>query len=195
LLGMSTMPCQCLDIINLFAVSIQSYALSPIILARSDLLCTLPRRFLERFTATLDLLETPSTLALAAWTAKAHLQVQFAYGLNDLIGMDNAIIVDVEATPARVYEVRATRTMLARTKRHLGIKPKHLAGDTADGTGSLLGWLVGQHIAPHIPVWDKSQREDGTFPRKARSWRPPAGCMAAPRCSTAPANMTARLAR
>jgi hypothetical protein len=66
----------------------------------------------------------------AAWTAKAHLQVQFAYGLSYLIDMDNAIIVDVEATPARVYdEVRATRTMLNRTKRRLGIKPKHLTGD------------------------------------------------------------------
>ena len=58
--------------------------------------------------------------------------------------MDNAIIVDVEATPARVYdEVRSTRTMLSRTRRRLGIKPKRLAADTAYGTGAFLGWLVG----------------------------------------------------
>ena len=102
----------------------------------------------------------------AAWTAKAHLQVQFAYGLNYLIDLDNAIIVDVEATPARVYdEVRSTRTMLTRTKLRLGIKPKRLAADTAYGTGAFLGWLVGQRIAPHIPVWDKSKREDGSFSR------------------------------
>jgi transposase len=115
--------------------------------------------------------KTPEVLSpsdpAAAWTAKTHLQVQFAYGLNYLIDMDNAIIVDVEATPARVYdEVRATRTMLSRTRRQFGLKPKHLAGDTAYGTGTLLGWLVGQRIAPHIPVWDKSQRQDGTFSRK-----------------------------
>jgi transposase len=103
----------------------------------------------------------------AAWTAKAHLQVQFAYGLNYLIDMDSAIIVDVEATPARVYdEVRSTRTMLSRTKRRLGIKPKRLAADTAYGTSAFLGWLVDQRIAPHIPVWDKSKREDGTFSRQ-----------------------------
>jgi transposase len=103
----------------------------------------------------------------AAWTAKAHLQVQFAYGLNYLIDMDSAIIVDVEATPARVYdEVRSTRTMLSRTKRRLGIKPKRLAADTAYGTGAFLAWLVDQRIAPHIPVWDKSKREDGTFSRQ-----------------------------
>ncbi len=115
--------------------------------------------------------KTPEVLSpsdpAAAWTAKAHLQVQFAYGLNYLIDMDNAIIVDVEATPARVYdEVRSTRTMLSRTQRRLGIKPKRLAADTAYGTGAFLGWLVAQRIAPHIPVWDRSQREDGTFSRK-----------------------------
>ena len=48
--------------------------------------------------------KTPDVLSpsdpAAAWTAKARLQVQFAYGLNYLIDIDNAIIVDVEATPA-----------------------------------------------------------------------------------------------
>jgi hypothetical protein len=77
------------------------------------------------------------------------------------------VIVDVEATPARTYdEVRATRTMLMRTRRRLGIKPRRLAADTAYGTGAFLGWLGGQRIAPHIPVWDKSQRDGGTLSRK-----------------------------
>ena len=103
----------------------------------------------------------------AAWTAKANKRVQFGYGLNYLIDTENAVIVDVEATPARTYdEVRATKTMLNRTKRRLGLKPKRLAADTAYGTGQFLGWLVGQRIAPHIPVWDKSQREDGTLARQ-----------------------------
>src|SRR5215475_7463043 len=45
----------------------------------------------------------------SAWTAKANKRVQFGYGLNDLIDTENAIIVDVEATPARTYdEVAAT---------------------------------------------------------------------------------------
>jgi hypothetical protein len=37
--------------------------------------------------------------------------------------------------------------------------------DAAYGTGKLLGWLVGTGITPHIPVWGKSDREDGTFSR------------------------------
>ena len=37
-------------------------------------------------------------------------------------------------------------------------------GDTACGSGANLDWLVNEaKIAPHIPVVDKSKREDGTF--------------------------------
>jgi transposase len=102
----------------------------------------------------------------SAWTAKANKRVQFGYGLNYLIDIENAVIVDVEATPARTYdEVVAARTMLERTGRRMGLKPQRLAADTAYGTGKFLGWLVGADIAPQIPVWDKSTREDGTFSR------------------------------
>jgi DDE family transposase len=72
----------------------------------------------------------------------------------------------VEATPARTYdEVAATKTMITRTEERLGLKPDRLAADTAYGTGKFLGWLIGKGIKPHIPVWDKSAREDGTFSR------------------------------
>ena len=77
----------------------------------------------------------------SAWTAKANKRVQFGYGLNYLIDVKNAVIVDVEATPARTYdEVAATQTMLDR--KRFGLKPKRLAADTAYGTGKFLGWLV-----------------------------------------------------
>ena len=120
-------------------------------------------------------------------------QAQFAYGLNDLIDMDNAIIVDIEATPARVYdEVRLHEDHALPHQapaRHQ--KPKRLAADTAYGTGAFLGWLVrDQRIAPHLAVWDKKPargqhllaqglplRQKGqctSYPPRARSWRPPA---------------------
>jgi transposase len=102
----------------------------------------------------------------SAWTAKANKRVQFGYGLNYLIDTENAVIVDVEATPARTYdEVAAARTMIERTDERMGLKPQRLAADTAYGTGKFLGWLVGVGITPQIPVWDKSTREDGTFSR------------------------------
>ena len=75
-------------------------------------------------------------------------------------------LVDVEATPARTCdEVAATKTMIARTEQRLGLKAKRLVADTAYGTGKFLGWLIEAGITPHIPVWDKSSREDGTFSR------------------------------
>ncbi|WP_430649531.1 transposase [Bradyrhizobium murdochi] len=52
----------------------------------------------------------------------------------------------------------------------LGLKPKRLAADTAYGTGRFLGWLVGRGIAPHIPVRDASERDDGTFSRSEVRW-------------------------
>jgi hypothetical protein len=59
----------------------------------------------------------------AAWTAKANKRLLFGYGLNYLIEVEHAIIVDVEATPARFYdEVAATRTMLERTQQRFGKK-------------------------------------------------------------------------
>jgi transposase len=114
--------------------------------------------------------KTPKVISLSdpcsAWTAKANKRVQFGYGLNYLIDNDNAIIVDVEATPARTYdEVLVTQTMLDRTQDRMGLKPNRLAADTAYGTGSFLAWLLKRRIAPHIPVWDKSQRDDGTLSR------------------------------
>ena len=102
----------------------------------------------------------------SAWTAKANKRVQFGYGLNYLIDIENAVIVDVEATPARTYdEVAATKMMLKRTEERFGLKPSRLSADTAYGTGRFLDWLINAGIAPHIPVWDMSQRDNGIFSR------------------------------
>ena len=104
----------------------------------------------------------------SAWTAKANKRVQFGYGLNYMIDTEHAVIVDVEATPARTYdEVAATRIMIDRTEQTFGLKPKRLTADTAYGTGKLLAWLLGKDITPHIPVWERYERTDGMFARTA----------------------------
>jgi hypothetical protein len=74
----------------------------------------------------------------------------------------------VEASRAiRQAEVGASQTMIERTEACFGIKPEWLAADTAYGSAANLDWLVNQQgIAPHVPVIDKSQREDGTFSRE-----------------------------
>jgi Transposase DDE domain len=96
---------------------------------------------------------------------KANKRVQFGYGLNYMIDVEHAVIIDVEATPARTYdEVAATRTMIDRTEKVFGAKPERLAADTAYGTGKMLAWLLDKGITPHIPVWERYQRTDGMFP-------------------------------
>ena len=102
----------------------------------------------------------------SAWTAKANKRVQFGYGINYLIDNAHAIIVDVEATPARTYdEVASTKVMIERTRQRFDLKPKLLAADAAYGTGKFLGWLIDKGIAPHVVVRDQSIRKDGTFSR------------------------------
>lgn len=103
----------------------------------------------------------------AQWTGALRGPAFFAYANNYLIDTDNAIIVDVEASRAiRQAEVGAARTMIERTMARFGLYPESLAGDTAYGTADMLGWLVYEHgIEPHIPVFDKSRRDDGTFSR------------------------------
>ncbi len=102
----------------------------------------------------------------AAWTTRGRHKVMFGYSLNYLIDLEGSVILDVEETPTRISkEVDATETMIERTDERFALKPKYLAGDVAYGTGEMLGWLVEQKIDPHIPVWDKSERDDGTFMR------------------------------
>ena len=44
--------------------------------------------------------------------------------------------------------------------------PARLLGDSAYGSAEMLGWLVYEHgIEPHVTVFDKSTRQDGTFSR------------------------------
>jgi hypothetical protein len=76
--------------------------------------------------------------------------------------------MDVEASRAiRQAEVGAAKTMIDRTEECFDIKPERLAADTAYGSAANLNWLVNdKKIAPHIPVIDKSKREDGTFSRE-----------------------------
>ena len=104
----------------------------------------------------------------AQWTGAMRGPAFFAYADNYLIDVKFGIIMDVEASRAiRQAEVGAAKTMIDRTEECFDIKPERLAADTAYGSAANLNWLVNdKKIAPHIPVIDKSKREDGTFSRE-----------------------------
>lgn len=121
--------------------------------------------------------ETPSknislTDPAARWTAAPGGPAFYAYSTNYLIDLDAGIIVDVEATPAfRTQEVDATKIMVDRVEERFAIKPDRLVGDTAYGVAQMLDWMVNDKgIAPHVPVWDKTERDDGTLSRSDFQW-------------------------
>jgi len=102
----------------------------------------------------------------AAWVARRGVDPFFAYDANYLIDNKVGIILDAEGTRAnRIAEIAIAQIMMERVSRRFDLRPQRLAGDTVYGVVRLLKWLVDRKIAPHVPVWDKSARPDGTFSR------------------------------
>lgn len=103
----------------------------------------------------------------AAWNIKEG-RGKFGYFTNYLIDTDHAVIVDVEATPARLaQEIIATKAMLERVKQLHNLKPNVLAADKAYGTGSFLNWLDIHNVTAHIPVLDRERQSGGLLTREA----------------------------
>ena len=107
----------------------------------------------------------------ARWTAVGG-PAFYAYSTNYLVDVQAGIIVDVEATPAwRTAEVNATRAMLERVEQRFELSPERLIGDMAYGAADFLGWMVNEKaIEPHVPVWDKTQRNDDTLSSSEFEW-------------------------
>ena len=120
----------------------------------------------------------------ARWTCAPGGPAFFAYSTNYLIDVEHGVIVDVEATPAnRSEEVESTKRMIERVEATFALKPERLIGDMAYGSAPMLAWLVeDKDIEPHVPVWDKTRRTDGSLSRsdfirdeKADEYRCPQG--------------------
>ena len=82
------------------------------------------------------------------------------------------MILDVEATPAhRTAEVESTKTMVDRVQERFRLTPERLIGDTAYGTASMLAWIFeDKGIEPHVPVWDRTQRNDESLSSTEFQW-------------------------
>jgi hypothetical protein len=118
----------------------------------------------------------------ATWTAATGGPAYFAYCTNYLIDLQAGIIVDVEPSAVnKTAEVEATKTMLERVEDKYAMKPDRLVGDTNYGSAAMLGWLVDEkQIEPHVPVWDKSERKDGTYSNSDFIWDKPANAYRCP---------------
>lgn len=134
------------------------------------------REYLAALDAQEENRKPPKNISLtdpaSQWTAAPGGPAFYAYSTNYLIDVQAGIIMDVEASPAhRTAEVDATKRMIDRVEDRFQITPTHLIGDTAYGTAAMLGWMVNEKsIEPHVPVWDKAGREDGTLGRADFRW-------------------------
>ncbi|MEM7671335.1 MAG: IS1182 family transposase [Pseudomonadota bacterium] len=103
----------------------------------------------------------------AAWSLKDG-PGRFSYETNYLIDDRHGIIMDVEATPARLsQEIVAAKAMLTRSRGRVGFTPKTLGADKSYGTGPFLAWLVAHDVEPHVPVLDRKRQTDGKITRDA----------------------------
>jgi IS5 family transposase len=108
----------------------------------------------------------------AAWNTKEG-RGKFGYFNNYLVDTDHAVIVAVEATPARIaQEIVATKAMLRRVEEKHSLKPGCLAADKAYGTGPFLGWLSERKVIAHIPVLDRQHQTEGLLPRESFTFDP-----------------------
>ena len=133
----------------------------------------------------------------AQWTGALRNAAFFAYADNYLIDVKFGIIMDVEASRAiRQAEVGASQTMIDRTEATFGIRPDWLVADTAYGSAPNLHFLVDQKgIEPHVPVIDKSKREDGTFSREDFNYDNGRDCYVCPAGKTLPRSSRKRRPR
>jgi hypothetical protein len=106
------------------------------------------------------------------WTGAEGGVPYYAYSTNYMIDTAHGVILDVEATQAyRTAEVESTKLMIDRVESRFNLVPDRLIADTAYGSAPMLAWMVDEKsIEPHIPLWDKSERHDGTFSRNDFQW-------------------------
>jgi hypothetical protein len=65
------------------------------------------------------------------------------FGTHNLIDLDHAVIVEVEASSAvRQAEIIAAKTMITRAHDRFDLQPLRLAADTGYGSAEMLDWLV-----------------------------------------------------
>lgn len=103
----------------------------------------------------------------SAWSTKNG-PGRFGYETNYLVDLAHGVIVDVEATPARLsQEIKAAKQMLERARRNLGSATQRVAADQSYGTGPFLAWLLERQIEPYIPVLERKGQTNGKLTRDA----------------------------
>jgi transposase len=100
----------------------------------------------------------------STYHSKGNRPAKLGYFDNYLIDNQSCVIVDVEATPARLsQESAAARKMITRSQQKHGSFPQSLAADAGYGNGELLAWLEERGITSYIPLREYHPAPKGPF--------------------------------
>jgi transposase len=109
----------------------------------------------------------------ATYASKGCMPASLGYFDNYLVDNHSCVIVDVEATAARLsQESAAARDMITRFTERRGNPPQTVAADTTYGNGEMLDWLEQRSITGHIPVKECPLGKSGLYSVEQFTYRP-----------------------
>jgi len=109
----------------------------------------------------------------ATYASKRYTVASLGYFDNYLVDNHSCVIVDVEATAARLsQESVAARDMITRFTERRGGPPQTVAADTTYGNGEMLDWLEQHSITGHIPVKECPLGKSGLYGVEQFTYRP-----------------------
>ena len=117
----------------------------------------------------------------ATFASKGCTMASLGYFDNYLVDNHSCVIVDVQATPARLsQESVAARDMITRFSERRGRPPQTVAADTTYGNGEMLDWLEQQSITGHIPVKECPLGKSDLYGVEQFTYRPETNCYVCP---------------
>jgi transposase len=109
----------------------------------------------------------------ATYASKGCTMASLGYFDNYLVDNHSCVIVDVQATAARLsQESVAARDMISRFTERRGSPPETVAADTTYGNGEMLDWLEQHSITGHIPVKECPLGKSGLYRVEQFTYRP-----------------------
>jgi transposase len=109
----------------------------------------------------------------ATYASKGTMIASLGYFDNYLVDNPSCVIVDVQATAARLsQESVAARAMITRFTERRGSPPQTVAADTTYGNGEMLDWLEQHNITGHIPVKECPLGKSGLYSVEQFTYRP-----------------------
>ena len=109
----------------------------------------------------------------ATYASKGCMAASLGYFDNYLVDNHSCVIVDVQATAARLsQESVAARDMITRFTERRGSPPQTVAADTTYGNGEMLDWLEQHSIIGHIPVKECPLGKSGLYSVEQFTYRP-----------------------